>query len=57
MVFLHERSIDAVLAQHILAKDLAEKAARVAMADRSDLPDIGNRGRNHLHARNIPAAR
>src|SRR5450759_2104398 len=51
MVFLNERSIDAVLAQHILAKDLGEKAARVAMADRPDLLDVGNRGRNHLHAR------
>ena len=57
MVFLDESDLDAVLAQHILAKDLGEKAARVAMADRPDLLYVGNLGRNDLHAANILTAR
>jgi len=50
MVFLNERSIDAVLAQHILAKDLGEKAARIAVAHRPDFLYLGDLGRNDMHA-------
>src|SRR5439155_24100194 len=53
MIFLNESDIDAVPPQHILAKDLGEKAARVAMADRPDLLYLGNLRRNYLHAAGI----
>src|SRR5437763_3230739 len=50
VVFLNKRDIDAVLSQHILAKNLRKKAARVAMAHRPDLLYVGDLGRNDLHA-------
>src|ERR1700693_4001443 len=49
VVFPDEGDIDAVPPQHILAKDLGEEAARVAMADRPYLLYLGDRGRNDLH--------
>ena len=49
VVLLHERRVDAVLAQDRLAEDLGKEAARVAMADRPDLLHLGNCGRNDLH--------
>jgi hypothetical protein len=42
-----------VLPQHVLAKNLGEKAARVAMADRPYLPYPGDLGRNDLHAAGV----
>ncbi len=50
MVFLGERDIDAMPPQHVLAKDLREKAARIVMADRPYLLYVGDLGRNDLHA-------
>jgi len=53
MVFLNERSIDAVPPQDVVAKDLGEKAARVAMADRPYLLYLGNLGWNDLNAAGV----
>ena len=50
MVFLNKSSIDAVPHQYVVAKDLGEKAARVAMADRPYFLYLGDLGRNDLHA-------
>src|ERR1700681_2061807 len=49
MVFLDERHVDAVLPQQFLAEDLGEEAARVAVANRSDLLDLDNLGGDDLH--------
>jgi hypothetical protein len=57
MIFLDESHLDAVPTQNILAKDLGEKAARVAMAHRPYLLYVSNLGRNDLHALNILTAR
>ena len=56
-VFLNKRDIDPVPAQHVLAKNLGEEAARIAMADRPDLLYFGDRGRNDLHAAGVPENR
>src|SRR5204862_1298152 len=50
VVFLQETRLDAILAQHRLAKDLGKETARVAMPDRPDFLYFGNCGRNDLHA-------
>ena len=54
MVFLHERDIDAVFPQQLLAKNLRKKAARIDAADRPDLLHLGNGGGNDLHRAKSP---
>jgi hypothetical protein len=50
VVLLDEPNIDPVLDQHILAKDLGKKPARIAMTNRRDDFHVGNFGADDLHA-------
>src|SRR5439155_22618145 len=49
VIFLDEGDVDAVLTQQLFPEDLGKEAARVLMANRSDLLDLGNLGGDDLH--------
>ena len=49
MVLLHERHLDPVPPQRIVAENFGEKPARIAVPDRPDLLHLRDCGRDDLH--------